>query len=330
MKLSRLALVLLFAAGACGDNSPDAPDAAPVEPDAGPFGAVSLAQLPDALEVAVCGFEVRCGLMPDASSCHAAFDPATTDVAQLAALVESNRLTYDADAAGDCLTSYRDAACDWVDGGIGPAAVCDAVFVGDKAPGVACLVDEECAGSGFCEVQACADGCCPGVCRARPDAVDVGGDCSGAPCDDGLYCRLDAAGTATCAALGAPGGVCTAIDGCESGSVCDLDPATGQGTCVHLAAAGAACDPDVAIGSCAGIDQVCDAATSTCQPRKKDGSCTSSADCIEAAACVSGACRVRPGLDEPCGLAATGGDCLGDLECTANLCTAPVAEEVCP
>jgi hypothetical protein len=327
MKLSRLALAALLVAGACGDNSPEQPDAAPVEPDAGPIGAVTLAELPDALEAAVCGFEVRCGLMPDVATCRDAFLAASTDVAQLAAMVDTGVLTYDDDAAGACLTAYRDAACDWVDGGIGPDAVCDDVFVGNKPPDATCHVDEECSGDGFCETHPCADGCCSGVCRARPAPVGADGDCSAAPCADGLYCRLDGAGGATCTAVAAPSGVCTAIDGCASGSVCDLE----AGTCVRLAAAGAACDPDVAIGSCAGIDQFCDAASSTCQPRQRDGgACASSAGCIEAAACVAGVCRDRPGVGEPCGLAATGGDGLGDLECVDAVCTLPAAEAVCP
>ncbi len=331
-----LLLAIPIALVACGDDEHGQPDAAipdAGDPDAGgPFGSVSLDELPDALERAVCGFEVRCGLMPDGATCRDAFDPAATDVAQLAAYAGAGKLTYDPDKAGDCLTAYRDAACTWSDGGIGPAAVCDEVFVGDKAPDVPCLVDEECAGDMICETQACADGCCAGVCRAKTPEVAIGEDCSAAPCAADAYCRLDGAGGATCTARAPAGGLCTSIEGCAADAVCDLDPATGQGSCVALAADNATCDPALAIGGCLGIDRWCDPASSRCEHRAEvDQGCGSDAQCIEAAACVSGTCRARPGLGDACGESATGSrGCLGGLVCAGGACAADPAQEVCP
>jgi hypothetical protein len=322
-------LALLLAAAACGDdpysppNPDDPPDAGP--PDAGgPFGPVTLTELPGALEDAVCGFEVRCGMWPDTASCREGFDPAATDVAQLAALVDAEVVFYDAEKAGECLTAYRDAACTWVGGAIGPAAVCDEVFTGTKPADVPCFHDEECTGASFCETQACADGCCRGVCRARPDEVAIGGDCSAAPCAAGAYCRQDGAGNPTCAAVAAAGEACGSVDACGPDAIC-----TGGG-CVALAADGAACDPAIGAAVCAGIDRWCDPATSRCERRAGVGElCAASAQCIEGATCSGTTCVARPGVGDPCGEDATGGGCLGELACVGGVCLAPAAEEVC-
>jgi hypothetical protein len=320
-------VALLVATAACGDDASqpvDPPDAMP--PDApGPIGPVDLDDLPAALEDAVCHFEVRCGMWPDEASCREAFDPAATDVPQLAAYVAADKLGYDAAAAGECLTAYRDAACAWVGGAIGPAAVCDQVFTGTKPADVPCFHDEECTGDSFCETQACADGCCGGVCKAKAAPVAIDGDCSAAPCVTGAYCRQDGAGTATCTAVAAAGTACTSVDGCGPDGLCHA------GLCVALAADDAACDPDLGAAACAGIDRWCDPASSICARRAAVGdSCASPAQCIEGATCGGGTCVARPGLGDPCGESATGGGCLGELACLAGVCAAPSIEEVCP
>lgn len=309
------------------DAPPGQPDGPPAPDAAGPFGPVALTDLPGKLADAVCIFETRCGLMPDVATCHAVFDPATTDVAQLTAYTNAGKLTYDADKAGECLTSYRDAACSWDgEGSLGPAAVCDDVFTGDKVAGVGCFLDEECVGDLICETQDCAGGCCPGTCKDKAAPAAVGADCSAAPCADGAYCAFDATGAAACADRVAVGGACAAVDACVSGATCRLD----TGTCVAVGGDGAQCDP-AAFASCAGIDRWCDPASSTCVARKSIGSaCGGDGECIEAAACVSGTCRARPGPGEACGAGATGGGCLGDLPCSGGLCVAEAVEAVCP
>lgn len=320
-------LAFLLATAACGDppyHPVDPPDAGP--PDGGgPLGPVSLAELPAALEDAVCAFEVRCGMWPDDATCREAFDPAATDVPQLVAYAEADLLFYDADTAGACLTAYRDRDCAWLGGGIGPAAVCDDVFTGTKPADVPCFHDEECTGDSFCETQACADGCCTGVCKAKAAPVADGGDCSAAPCADGGYCRLDGAGGARCTAVAAAGTACTAVDGCGPDALCH------GGLCVALAADDAACDPAIGAAACAGIDRWCDPASSTCARRVAVGeSCASHAQCIEAATCGGGTCVARPGLGDPCGETASRGGCLGELACLGGVCTATAVEAVCP
>jgi len=334
---------LLFAVSACGDDSPITHDDAGIDagtdaatdagPDATPAGPVALADLPDALEAAVCGFEVRCGLMPDQATCAEIFDPATTDIPQLAAFVTAGTIQYDAAKAGDCLAAYRDAACTWNRDGIGPAAVCADVFEGDKAPGVDCFLDEECTDVSICETQACAGGCCKGVCKLKETPVAIGADCKVAPCEAGAYCRYASTGTAICTAAVAVGGSCDAVDACADGAVCHF-AANGQGSCVALVAAGASCDPavDEPSGACAGIDRFCNPASSKCEPRGAIGAaCATDAACIEAATCTSGHCAVRPGLNDACGATATGaGACLGGLACINGSCAADATEEVCP
>lgn len=333
----RVALLVLAVVGCGGDEHvvsdapPGQPDAAQPPDAAGPYGPITLDDLPVRLEDAVCLFEVKCGMMPDVATCRAVFDPGTTDVAQLTAYVAAGKLTYDATKAGECLTAYRDAACSYDgDGGLGPAAVCDAVFTGDKVEGVACFMDEECVGDLICETQACAGACCTGTCKAKPAPAAVGADCSAAPCADGAYCALDGAGGAACAERVAVGGACAAVDACAAGATCKLAPGAGQGTCVAVGGDGAQCDPG-AIASCAGIDRWCDPSSSTCVARKPIGAvCGGDGECIEAGACVLGACQVRPRPGEACGAAATGGGCLGDLPCAGGHCEAEAAEAVCP
>jgi hypothetical protein len=302
------------------DGSPGTPDASP-----NPVGPVELVDLPARLQDAVCAFEARCGLMPDVTTCRAVFDPATTDVAQLAAYATSGRLTYDATKAGECLTAYRDAACEWnADGGLGPSAVCDEVFRGDKVEGVACFADEECLGALVCETIECVGGCCAGTCKAKAAEAPVGGDCRAAPCGANAYCRLDGAGAAACATRAAVGAACDAVDACAAGSVCSA------GTCVAIGGDGAACDP-AAFAGCAGIDRWCDPASATCVARKAIGAvCGGEGECIEAAACVGGSCVMRPRPGDACGAGATGGGCLGELPCVGGVCQAQAVEEVCP
>jgi hypothetical protein len=330
--------LITLALSACGSSNPpptiyDAEPPDPMEPDASPpIGDVALAELPEALELAVCQFEARCGLMPDVATCREVFDAATTDVAQLAAFATAGRLTYDATKAGTCLTAYRDAACVWdAAGGLGPAAVCDEVFTGDKIAGVACLVDEECLGALVCETTACAGGCCEGICKAKVDPIAIGGDCLAGPCADGAYCRLDGAtGSATCAARVAVGESCAAVDACAVGSACKIEAGAVAGLCVRIADGGESCDPALVDG-CAGIDQWCDPASSTCVTRKSIGAaCGRDGECVEAAACLGGTCAQRPKPGEACGAEATGGGCLGDLPCVSGLCAAEQIEAVCP
>jgi hypothetical protein len=341
-----IALVgLLLATAACGDDAPtnhndagiDAAVPPPIDagPDATPAGPVALAELPDAFEAAVCGFEVRCGIMPDLATCNEIVDPATTDIAQLTALVNAGTIQYDAAKAGDCLAAYRDAACTWNRDGIGPAAVCADVFEGDKAPGVDCFMDEECTDVSICETQACAGGCCKGVCKLKATPVEIGADCKNAPCADGAYCRYAPDGSATCTAAVAANGACDAVDACADGAVCHFAPgASGPGTCVALAAADASCNPAVAepSGACAGIDRYCNPTSAKCEQRGAIGAaCSSDAACIEAATCSAGHCAVRPGLNDACGATANGaGACLGGLACVNGTCAPDATEEVCP
>jgi hypothetical protein len=319
MRTRLLVLTLLLAA--CGGGTSSPPDAG--IPDAGlpdgplPLGEVALVDLPATLEAVVCTFEVRCGLMPDLATCQEVFDPSATSVPQLAAHAASGALIYDPVQAGACLTAYRDAACSWNGDTLGLIDGCAQVFVGDKAPGVACLLDEECTGDSICETVPCPEGCCTGTCKPRAAPVGVGGDCSGAPCAEGAYCRLHDAGQATCTALAPAGGACEAIDACAPGSLCQ------QGTCVALAAAGASCQP----GGCRDVDHFCDGGT--CQPRRAaTAACADDGACIEAAACVAGSCRIRPRPGEACG--PTGPGCLGDGPCVSGVCRVEPAHQVCP
>lgn len=233
------------------------------------------------------------------AGCVAAVGAAdAADFAELAKLVAAGKLTYDGQAAADCLAQAK-MHCDDLDFVDGPV-VCTKVFVGKAAPGSPCKFNVECA-SDFCP----SSDTCPGVCTKRkalgascgdadkcePGAVCSGGVCvadiakgAGAACNPlkcqkGLYCTSKE----KCAPLVKLGGACDIVGACEPGAQC-IDTGSG-GVCKPMPKDGEACSPDVlsdAATQCA-TGLVCfndGSEVGTCTPKVPiGGTCTNTSHC---------------------------------------------------
>jgi hypothetical protein len=331
-----LPYVIVITAGACGG---------------GGGGSVSLQDVPERFEEAVCQNAVACGSAPDLATCRATTFFDDGDVAELQAAIDRGTVTYDGDAAGACIDALTDSSCTWSDAfsGDGEAPdVCANAVRGSVAAGGACLIDEECVGGSAGEAEcvpadACTMACCMGTCVAEGDGgvtpIAEGQPCDAfgeVPCDDGLYCKRTSpdADTGTCTAQ-VTSGACDEFDACAPPLFCNIDFATGMGECYRPAAEGATCDPEVFLAACDRFDNYCDAADTTCKKRKAPGEpCDIEIDnCVEYAWCNGGTCAAFPGEGQPCS-GPQGDDCLGDLDCESSgtgsgTCRAPTPDAPC-
>lgn len=306
-------------APADADTPPPPPDAAPPAPDANP-NAITLDNIDDLTESAVCDWWIRCSLVPDLLACANAFHIEAGTLPQLVAYAAEGRVFFDADAAASCLDALATVPCTY-DSGL--PEVCGEVFTGPVGDGGLCVVNEECVGDATCVQPACEGECCTGQCTPPLPESSVGEDCSGNPCDDASWC--DGAICQPRAAVGQP---CTSFDGCVAGAFCRPD-----GTCGALVDEGAPCDPTIFApsGGCARYDNWCNPATSTCETRLEAGeSCLDAPvdPCLPYAVCDGSACDARPYAGQPCG--GFSGACLGDAICETGTCVPPEPAEVCP
>lgn len=212
-------------------------------------------------------------------------------------------LTYDAEAAGDCLATMRTlSSCD----ALAQPDVCKRVFQGSAALGEPCTNDVECApvegGTVSCgfddtceaELRGVADDACTATCTE--DAATGSTSCWGSGAqgepgepttscftNDGLYCGPGN----TCAVLVAEGGDCSGGRQCAEGLECRSgDDAR---TCQPLPALGEACGSECAEGYCPdGADAVCTAFTElggACDPETFSDPCGPGAACGESGMC---------------------------------------------
>ena len=296
-------------------------------------GSISLDDLPDELELAQCEAEVACGTMPDVETCLAAnFVDRDDELKTLAAAVEAGTITYDSDAAGECLDFFRGVTCrlsSTIDQEAFQAA-CGDVFVGQVAEGGACIDDEECVDDGQCFVAACGEACCVGECVPGEGpgggTVEIGGDCSEADCVSGAYCQNDfMTGTAVCAAVVASGGACEDFDACAQGLWCAGFDFETPGTCSAPPDRGESCE---GFGLCDRADDYCDPADQICKAVKGPGeTCmVDSNECAQYTTCLDGTCTAYPGDGGDCSVIQ---ECLGDLDCSSGTCVAPADEPGC-
>jgi hypothetical protein len=241
----------------------------------------------------------------DAAACTTAFGQFLDQ--SLVKPVAGGKTSYDAAAAGTCLSQLESRACDSVEP---EPAACEKVFVGTVPAGGACESDTECApppgGEADCDMV---DGASSGTCVQTPrgkagDACDTtcsqsgstsycsssgsGSGSGSATCwtNDGLYCD-----GAKCAAVIPIGGACE-YEGCVDGAYC----ATGK--CAAKSAAGGSCDGGW--DSCA-TGSYCESTSKTCKPQKKAGEPCADVDdecqgyCNEGV-CEGGGADVSPGL----------------------------------
>ena len=311
------ALSFLVAIPACSDTS------------------ISLSDLPTADLDALCSYMVRCGQMPDKTSCEVAVQ---IGLGQLSADVETGRVQYDGKAAATCLDALRSQSCSYLDQELQTdTQACRQAVRGTVAAGGVCYSDSECI-SGDCGRGVCPGrGCCPGVCSLSASsaaAIPIGGDCSGASsaCTSGAFCSYES--TPICKVKAAAGQSCdTSYPGesCVAGGYC-VASGPNAGTCGTLPAEGQTCSPTQSdyLPGCDSMLDYCDSVTLKCVPRiSVGGSCSSNPDCVAYAVCDStGSCAAKGGAGDACD-DVNGPRCLGSLYCYAGTCVLPPATIVC-
>jgi hypothetical protein len=286
------AIIATIAIPACGGSSEGGGSAAPIPQD----------QLAARTAAAVCDNIGSCcqknGWAYDAAACKQAYQ--TFIQAILVDPAMKGGVTYDAQAAGTCVSAISSIAANCGDGALPDA--CERIYVGTKPEGAACEHDLECAappgGDADCSTneldeQVCVqeprgkpgDGC-SGTCTQEGNITFCSGGgtggTSGGPArcftNDGLYCGDDG----KCQALIAVGGACQ-YDGCVSGAFC-LD-----GMCAAKLGAGADCSFNS--WEACGDGLYCEDTSSTCAAKKPDGAaCGSYDECLGECDSASGKC----------------------------------------
>lgn len=273
---------------------------------------------------AVCSFAVRCGVMPDQSSCTRWPElKATRD--RLVAAMEAGRIRYDPAAGERCFDRYANLPC--LNGSPTEpalAGLCERMFEGLVPVGGACFHSRDCDVNGNCRETVPARGCSPaeGICRTynNPPRPQPGRCRNDRDCTHETFCRLDrgdpASPEGTCEARRRTGEPCLGAE-CAAGNACIFLIASGA-TCVAAAADGQPCVADcLTLGSLC-IDHVC-------RPRSKVGeacallaSTPGPSTCWDYLACIGGICRRRPEVGEACS-AADGPPCFGG-QCVDGVC----------
>ncbi|MCE9571530.1 MAG: hypothetical protein K8W52_00090 [Deltaproteobacteria bacterium] len=294
---------------------------------------VPVTDLDTSLTDAYCQYLVRCGVVESTARCKQELGTGGFDTAAIEGGVGAGKITYDADAAGDCVDAYANLSCNPGDKGnrVTPQACTDAIK-GTVADGGACAISAECV-SQSCNVPACDQACCPGTCNPTIAEVAIGGSCASAPCVDGSYC---ATATKVCTALVASGGTCAASRECAFGTTC-IDT-----KCQKPAGKGEACIVTTDGGTCGTTGVFCNQTTMKCE-----GYLFSGATCDPAADACAGylicdettmKCGDYPSVGEACTFScktgafcdtatsmcvatkADGTTCQFDDECTSNNC----------
>jgi len=257
---------------------------------------------------AACELIVKCGqlgfVFTSKDSCKAFLGDELLDseFAKLRAEVGAGSVSYDAQAAGDCIAAYKAIACEAATGELtskGPVA-CRKVFTGKAAIGSSCERDEHCASTSCDRVKASG---CPGKC------AELGA--TGASCQESGDCEGELVCVAGKCAPNVPAAVGASCDGvpCVAGAYCG----TGK-VCAAQVDAG---------GACASSDKACkdglycssSGPQQTCAPRLEAGTDCKAADACEPGLVCAGASTGNPGICKP--TAKLGGACTSHVECGA-------------
>jgi len=314
MNRLRGALFLPILAVACGGGGKGT-----IKPGLGDGGTtytptITTQQFIDQVVGAECDYFVRCGYLPDKSTCLSYIETMSSpDTSSLAYSIDRGRVTLNSTNLPTCLAAFSNLACPLSSSNTSPLAVpCDAVVVGTIASGGDCVFDGECKPGLECDKGSCTASCCPGVCVTAKPISQVGGSCtSNSTCVDTAYCKYSTSGTGDgiCQTRAALGAACSDYSGCVANARCI--GATGSQTCVTLAQDGEHCSSNSSSGvPCANNASYCDSATGTCQPRLKDNAtCTASGagaiasidvGCLSFSQCKNGICQRLPLAGDAC------------------------------
>ena len=297
---------------------------------------VSLTQIPQAYQAAMCTHLVACHEMPDQATCLAStvgsyyIDPVLIQTAQ------TGKIRYDGSKLFECFANLAAASCN--PGDLSNRESVDQcalyIFSGTVRAGQPCTSNVECVSQQCGSGDTCngLSGCCSDVCvgDVAPSRIPpaLGSACAPATfgynsCAATQYC--DPA-TNLCTALQPKGGPCISTSACADGLVCDAQntlsciaaPQLGDpcplGQCGEL---GTYCEPgddicrvvgsigdSCAVGHLCSPYLVCDAATTTCQLYPQTGqSCETLQKCNDLGTYCdisTETCIARVADSEPC------------------------------
>jgi hypothetical protein len=260
---------------------------------------------------ALCSHAVRCGSFPDMATCLASTH---IDEGQLVNDVKSGKITYDGQAAADCLDTLSSTSCSFSDQLFAsePQSCKDSIK-GTVADGGPCFTSSDCV-SGSCNTI----GGCMGTCDPSRTIITANGNCS-APntkCTDDSWCN-----GGTCTMRTPAGQPCMGLAECARGTLCV------SGTCGRLPTAGETCNPGDIFG-CDTPELFCNPTTMKCEAVVAVGASCASAQCVPYAQCdATMHCAEYAGAGDAC---MSSGDCLGDLDCDTTMhCALPADPMVC-
>lgn len=306
-----------------------------------PGGEIILSDLCNELKKAICDFLRRCELewwfmVSQGQTCEKIFD-CEEAFGEMADLVASGRMEYDANAAGECIDYFSTSECSLGVLFEGPPA-CEEMFQGLVAEGQDCYREDECAEDLYCDSSS--DNC-PGRCRpykalgqaclssaeCDPDVAecswrdgvcvekgDLGDICEDVDCKQGLRCDYDSY-PAVCVRPGLEGDACTSDYDCQGllgciQSICRGPAGLGEtcyagedyGDLMFACDTGLHCDVDIIQRETIG----------TCRPKKSAGAeCIFYFECVPYLLCIG--VEIDPVTQEP-----TPGQCGQPLDAGAQ------------
>ncbi len=193
---------------------------------------------------AICDMNVRCyGMFGTIEECIDA-GSGLFDVDMLfrriGDAIGADRVSYDGEAAAECLASIHTADCALLQEGDGPPGpACDQVFTGLVDAGNTCYSSDDCADNGTCgQTGDCYLQCCAGLCQAR---AGLGSNCESTSCVEGAHCvYTPGAGFYLCQ-TGEANSPCGSDWECDTDFWCDVD---GGGLCTADLPADSSCSDD--------------------------------------------------------------------------------------
>lgn len=216
----------------------------------------------------------------------------------------SDRVSFYADRAEDCLGQISRAACHEF------LTQCKFVLDGVQQRGEVCSLTAECERDLICDNRITAtSSACSETCQPEVELAGLNEDCDRKFCGDGLICWSDDGVTSRCRPVPMPG------DACLEGGFCGLTAWCDElSVCRELKSAGTECTDSSECGlylSCPPSEP------RTCRAGAKIGEqCISTLDCGRFSYCsTAGVCTRLSFLGERCAMAVDAETCAPDLYC---------------